>query len=159
MNSFSKIINIEPISKGFKGFTQAFDVFLETDYFEKAYEEGVYGDTPKNRALGRVGQRYHTGKQEYEHKLKEFTVHKKDNRITFPRQVFKLLQFLSEHPDKPFTKEQLVKEVWKDTVVSPQIVDVYITKIRKKLGKNVIHAIKGYGYYYNKNVKINFHGD
>ena len=67
----------------------------------------------------------------------------------FPRKEFTLLFFLANNPDRVFSREELLKEVWGDNVyVVDRTVDVHIRKIREKLGKHayLIDTIKGVGY-------------
>jgi two-component system alkaline phosphatase synthesis response regulator PhoP len=67
----------------------------------------------------------------------------------FPRKEFSLLFFLANNPNRVFSREELLKEVWGDNVyVVDRTVDVHIRKIREKLGKHsyLIDTIKGVGY-------------
>lgn len=67
----------------------------------------------------------------------------------FPRKEFNLLFFLANNPDRVFSRDELLKEVWGDDVyVVDRTVDVHIRKIREKLGKHayLIDTIKGVGY-------------
>jgi two-component system alkaline phosphatase synthesis response regulator PhoP len=66
-----------------------------------------------------------------------------------PRKEFNLLFFLANNPDRVFSRDELLKEVWGDDVyVVDRTVDVHIRKIREKLGKHayLIDTIKGVGY-------------
>ena len=66
-----------------------------------------------------------------------------------PRKEFNLLFFLANNPDRVFSRDILLKEVWGDDVyVVDRTVDVHIRKIREKLGKHayLIDTIKGVGY-------------
>ena len=66
-----------------------------------------------------------------------------------PRKEFNLLFFLANNPDRVFSRDELLKEVWGDDVyVVDRTVDVQIRKIREKLDKHayLIDTIKGVGY-------------
>jgi len=66
-----------------------------------------------------------------------------------PRKEFNLLFFLANNPDRVFSRDVLLKEVWgEDVYVVDRTVDVHIRKIREKLGKHayLIDTIKGVGY-------------
>jgi two-component system alkaline phosphatase synthesis response regulator PhoP len=66
-----------------------------------------------------------------------------------PRKEFNLLFFLANNPNRVFSREILLKEVWGDDVyVVDRTVDVHIRKIREKLGKHayLIDTTKGVGY-------------
>lgn len=73
-----------------------------------------------------------------------------DGRIkTFPRKEFQLLHFLANNPDKVYSRDNLLRDVWGTGVyVVDRTVDVHIRKIREKLGKHsdLIETIKGVGY-------------
>lgn len=72
-----------------------------------------------------------------------------DNEESFrlPRKEFELLYFLSSHPGKVFSREELLNNVWgTDVYVVDRTVDVHIRKIREKLGSEYVETIKGVGY-------------
>ena len=67
----------------------------------------------------------------------------------FPRKEFQLLHFLANNPEKVYSRDNLLVEVWgKGVYVVDRTVDVHIRKIREKLGKHsdLIETIKGVGY-------------
>lgn len=66
---------------------------------------------------------------------------------------FRLLRYLSDHPDRPFSRAKLIEAVWgyKDVVGSERTVDVHIRHLRKKLEQNpedpkLITTVRGVGY-------------
>ncbi len=68
---------------------------------------------------------------------------------------FKLLQFLMENPNRVYSREQLLDNVWGIGVyVDERTVDVHIRRLRKALGKyqleKVIRTIRGSGYSFVK---------
>lgn len=78
-----------------------------------------------------------------------FKVFVDNQEIYFPRKEFEILYFLINNPDKVFSREYLLKEIWgTDVYVVDRTVDVHIRKIREKLGKHseLIETIKGVGY-------------
>lgn len=71
----------------------------------------------------------------------------------FPRKEFQLLHFLANNPEKVYSRESLLKEIWGSGVlVVDRTVDVHIRKIREKLGKHadLIETIKGVGYRFKR---------
>jgi two-component system alkaline phosphatase synthesis response regulator PhoP len=67
--------------------------------------------------------------------------------IYFPKKEFTLLQLLTSRPSKVFTREEIFDFIWgNDTFVGDRTIDVYIRKLREKLGDNHIKTIKGVGY-------------
>ncbi|MDQ1562960.1 MAG: two-component system, OmpR family, response regulator QseB [Actinomycetota bacterium] len=56
-----------------------------------------------------------------------------------------LLERLARHPQKVFTRSDLLSEVFADAD-DPGVVDTYVHYLRKKLGRGVITTIRGIGY-------------
>lgn len=70
-----------------------------------------------------------------------------DQQITLPKKEFELLYFLGSHPNRVFSREELLKEIWgTDIYVLARTVDVHIRKVREKIGNDYISTIKGVGY-------------
>lgn len=71
-------------------------------------------------------------------------------QIPLTSKEFKLLEFLSAHPNQVFTKEQLLNNVWGyNEFVDESAVHVYIGRLREKLKKENVAYIKtvwGVGY-------------
>lgn len=64
---------------------------------------------------------------------------------------FEILRLLARRPDRVFSREQILEEVWKDDFeVFDRVVDVHINSLRKKLGKNWIVTVRGVGYKFSK---------
>ncbi len=79
----------------------------------------------------------------------KYTVNLDNQHIVFPRKEFEILYFLANNPDRVFSRDLLLKEVWgPDVYVVDRTVDVHIRKIREKLDKHssLIETIKGVGY-------------
>lgn len=67
--------------------------------------------------------------------------------INLPKKEFELLCLMASHPDKVFTREEILEKVWgPDVVVSDRTIDVRIRKLRKNLGDERFETIKGVGY-------------
>ncbi|MCC9137209.1 response regulator transcription factor [Pontibacter silvestris] len=79
-----------------------------------------------------------------------FAVYRGDEKITLPKKEFELLAFLAATPNKVFSREELLNNVWgSDVFVIARTVDVHIRKVREKIGENNIRTIKGVGYKFN----------
>lgn len=64
-----------------------------------------------------------------------------------PKKEFKLLLLLTSRPSRVFTREEIFDNVWGSEVyVSDRTIDVYIRKLREKIGPDRIKTIKGVGY-------------
>ena len=67
--------------------------------------------------------------------------------LDLPRKEFNLLLLLSSKPSRVFTREEIFNYLWGDDVfVSDRTIDVYIRKLREKIGVKRIKTIKGVGY-------------
>ncbi len=62
------------------------------------------------------------------------------------REVTLLAAFL-RHPNRVLTRSQLLRLVWRiDFDPRSNVVDVYVSSLRRKLGKDVIETVRGAGY-------------
>ena len=73
-----------------------------------------------------------------------------DKEISLTNREFNILYKLLSYPKKTFTRQQLMDEFWDaDTETAPRAVDVYMTKLRSKLGSCEdfeIKTVHGLGY-------------
>lgn len=77
----------------------------------------------------------------------QFIVSRGDKTILLPKKEFLLLQLLASKPGKVFSREEIFRVVWGETViVGNRTIDVHIRKIREKLETDYITTIKGVGY-------------
>ena len=73
------------------------------------------------------------------------TVNKKE--IHLPRKEFELLFLLSSTPNKVFSRDEIMNNVWgNQVIVGDRTIDVHIRKLREKLGDLYFKTIKGVGY-------------
>ena len=73
--------------------------------------------------------------------------------LGFTKLEFELLSFFLQHPDRVFSREDLLKHCWpKDVLVLDRTVDVNITRLRKKIGRYGKHIKTrvGYGYCFER---------
>jgi len=81
--------------------------------------------------------------------IDERMVYKKNQPLHFPKKEFELLSILIAKPKKLFTRDEIYQKIWGDEViVSERTLDVYIRKIREKIGEGHIKTVKGVGYKY-----------
>lgn len=60
---------------------------------------------------------------------------------------FLLLQALADHPNRAFTREQLILHIFnEDYIGNDRIIDAHVKNLRKKLPKNYIRTVIGVGY-------------
>jgi len=65
--------------------------------------------------------------------LNRFEVQKNGAVIDITVREFDILKFLASNPDKAFSREQLMEEVWGYTYGDPRTVDVAIRRLREKI--------------------------
>ncbi|MCJ8010899.1 response regulator transcription factor [Paenibacillus sp. KQZ6P-2] len=71
--------------------------------------------------------------------------------VSFTSREYELLVFLAKHLERPFSREQLIQQVWKyDFMGEPRVVDDLVKRLRKKLsdaGAGLhIETLWGFGY-------------
>lgn len=68
--------------------------------------------------------------------------------IALTRTEYDLLTLLLKHRQQALARETLILEVWgRDAEIQPNVLDVYIARLRRKLGEPpLIHTLYGVGY-------------
>lgn len=75
------------------------------------------------------------------------TVFKMGEELLFPKKEFELLAFLMSNQGKVMTRDEIYSRVWgDDIIVNEKTLDVYINKIRNKIGEIHIITYKGVGF-------------
>ena len=70
-------------------------------------------------------------------------------KITLTKTEFEILALLAKHPERIFSREEIIDNAWHETTyITERTVDVHITRLRKKLGAYafLIFNRPGYGY-------------
>jgi two-component system, OmpR family, alkaline phosphatase synthesis response regulator PhoP len=81
-----------------------------------------------------------------------YTIKVKGREISLPKKEFELLFFLAGNPNKVFSRDDLLQNIWgSDVYVLARTVDVHIRKVREKIGEDYITTVKGVGYKFNIN--------
>ncbi len=85
--------------------------------------------------------------------LSTYTIVYRGKKMDLPPKELELLYFLAQHPNKVFTREQLLQKVWEfDFYGDSRTVDVHIKRLREKLSdEDVEHSwqiktVWGVGY-------------
>ena len=82
--------------------------------------------------------------------ISEYTVEYCGKKLELPPKELELLYFLASHPNKVFTREQLLQKVWEfDFYGDSRTIDVHIKRLREKLGDDHpwhIKTVWGVGY-------------
>jgi two-component system OmpR family response regulator len=81
----------------------------------------------------------------------DYTVFYDGKKIELTSKEFEILRLLAQRPDRVFSREQILEELWKDDFeVYDRVIDVHINSLRKKLGKDWIVTVRGVGYKFSK---------
>jgi two-component system alkaline phosphatase synthesis response regulator PhoP len=79
-----------------------------------------------------------------------YTIRLNGKEVNLPKKEFELLFFLAQNPNKVFSRDDLLQNIWgSDVYVLARTVDVHIRKVREKIGDDYITTIKGVGYKFN----------
>lgn len=79
-----------------------------------------------------------------------YTIKINNKEINLPKKEFELLYFLAQNPNKVFSREDLLQNIWgSDVYVLARTVDVHIRKVREKIGEDFITTVKGVGYKFS----------
>lgn len=78
-----------------------------------------------------------------------------DERLILSPLEFKLLHFFMSHPDRVYSRNQLLDQVWgTNTFIEDRTVDVHIRRLRKILepykSDNLIQTVRGSGYLFSE---------
>lgn len=80
-----------------------------------------------------------------------FMVYRGTDKIVLARKEFELLYLLASKPNKVFTRDQILKAIWEDSViVTNRTIDVHIRKLREKIGDSYVSTVKGVGYKFDQ---------
>lgn len=91
----------------------------------------------------------------YELLSESFTVKTKDGEIVLPQKEFQILYKLASYPNKIFTKQQIMDEIWGyESDTDAHSVEVHIGRLRERFRNNPdfdIVTVRGVGYKLVKN--------
>ena len=76
----------------------------------------------------------------------------KGKNVILTKTEFEILSLLMQHPQKVFTRKEILEKVWKnESYVLERTVDVHVARLRKKLDEYgaCITNRSGYGYAFN----------
>jgi two-component system OmpR family response regulator len=67
--------------------------------------------------------------------------------VKLTAQEFKLLSYLMHHEGKVISRTELTEHIYdQDFDRDSNTIEVFINRVRKKLGVSIIHTIRGLGY-------------
>jgi two-component system, OmpR family, response regulator len=74
------------------------------------------------------------------------SVRKDDESFDLTAREFAMLEYLMRKHPLPVTKAELLEHVWSDATTEANAVEVYAGYLRRKLGRDVVHTVRGVGY-------------
>ena len=112
------------------------------------------------KALIRRSQIYNNSNQnEIKHEpfiidLLKFECRKNNEILNLTGRELMLFKFFMENPGRVFTKEQLYRQVWEDSIIDDNTITVYVKRLREKIesdSKNpkFLKTIRGIGYIFD----------
>jgi DNA-binding response OmpR family regulator len=83
--------------------------------------------------------------------LKAHTLRRAEFAIDLTKREWDMLEFFIRHPNKTLSRTEILDYAWSyDTLVKPELVDVYVSYLRQKLTitgkKDPIQTVRGFGY-------------
>jgi two-component system, OmpR family, response regulator len=66
--------------------------------------------------------------------------------IELTAREYDVLAFLARQPGRVVSRSELLEEIWNDYDGSPNIIDVYVGYLRRKLGRALIRTVRGAGF-------------
>ncbi len=98
-------------------------------------------DHPEEEASGRL----FVGDLEIDPDLVE--VRKGGREVQLSPREFKLLYTLAKSPGRVFPRGTLLRQVWgEDEYIDERTVNVYVQRLRAKIGDDLIETVRGFGY-------------
>lgn len=82
--------------------------------------------------------------------VENFLVLVGDRDAGLVKKEFELLMLLASKPGKVFKRPEILLRMWgDDVIVGDRTIDVYIRKLREKVGESYIQTVKGVGYRFD----------
>jgi phosphate regulon transcriptional regulator PhoB len=84
--------------------------------------------------------------------LRSYRITVDDHPVELTPREIKLLVFLMQHPDRVYSRDQLLDHVWGDeTFVEPRTVDVHVSRLRALIEQDkdkprLLQTVRGVGY-------------
>ena len=66
--------------------------------------------------------------------------------IELTAREYDVLEFLARRPGRVVSRSELLDAIWSDYEGSPNIIDVYVGYLRRKLGRTLIRTVRGTGF-------------
>lgn len=75
--------------------------------------------------------------------------------VEFTSKEFEILYLLARKTERIYTRDDIISKIWfDDNFITDRVIDVHISMIRSKIGKNWIKTIRGVGYKFNPDADL-----
>jgi len=151
--------DIPALSKSFIVFlTSRSEEYSEVAAFDVGADDFITKPIKPRALISRINALFRRSKTTFEDlapiKVGELIIDKSSYSVTlngkpliFPKKEFELLLFFAQNPNKVFSRDDLLVNIWgSDVYVLSRTVDVHVRKVREKIGEGYISTTKGVGY-------------
>jgi DNA-binding response OmpR family regulator len=69
-----------------------------------------------------------------------------DDEIILTAREYAVVTYLAERVDQAVSKQELLDEVWEEPGLDPNVVEVCVMQLRKKVGADLIQTVRNVGY-------------
>ena len=74
------------------------------------------------------------------------------SEIELAKKEFEILWLMAQKPGKVFSRNEIFRKIWSsEVIVGNRTIDVHVSKLREKIGNNLIKTVKGIGYKLEEN--------
>ncbi len=88
--------------------------------------------------------------------LSEQRLWKHDKQLTLRPKPFSILTYLTAHPRRLVTQEELVEAIWGKWVISESLLRTHVREVRLVLGEGIIETVIGRGYRFARDVETSW---
>jgi len=72
--------------------------------------------------------------------------------IELAKKEFEILWLMAQKPGRVFSRNEIFRKIWGlEVIVGNRTIDVHVSKLRDKVGNNIIKTVKGVGYKLEEN--------
>ncbi|QTA37785.1 response regulator transcription factor [Thermosipho ferrireducens] len=79
----------------------------------------------------------------------EYLVKLNGKKVDLTGKEFEILRLLAKNSNRVFSRDEILDKIWKDEFISDRVVDVHISSLRNKIGKDWIITVRGIGYKFS----------
>ena len=75
------------------------------------------------------------------------TIYKNNNKLSLSKKEYEVFEFLFKNKNQIFSADSIINNLWDNSFISSNVLQVIIYRLRQKLGKDIIKNKKNLGYY------------